>query len=291
MANDLISEFQIIIKYDKDNSRPDVLFSSMSEMISAFYKIDETLVNVLGQKVRFNFVLENVENGSIKATIARFLKSFDSEDVQNLDHKKLIGKFIDKGRLRVIEMLDKDEITPELVSEFEKEIMDSAKPLLPKGVEPSPISRTDLIDGIERSVSASAMLGAGEKITYQMDGNKIDIQKSVTIDQKLYDVKFLANGKRTEQGTILKVKKADLLGTSKWEFLFEGKSLKAGIKDVNWLNRYHKKAVHVDPGDSLKVVWEYEIVSAKGKPSATEHTIIRVVEVLPGEYEDQQELL
>jgi hypothetical protein len=290
MADELVSEFEIIIQFDKEKARPEVLFASMSEMVSAFYKIDETLANVLDAKVRFNFVLEKVENGSLKAKFVRFLKSFDSNDVQNLDYKKMAGKYLDSGRLKVIEMLNNETITPEVVSDFEKELMDSAKPLLPKGKSPIPLSKNDLINGLEKSVFASAMLGDGERITYIEGKDRVDIKNTVSIDQKLYDIKFLANGKRTERGTILKVKKADLLGTSKWEFLSEGKTLKANIKDEDWLNQYHRKMVRVDPGDSLKVVWEYEIYSDGGKPSATNHTITKVVEVIPGQYEDQQRL-
>ena len=291
MEDELVSEFEIIIQFDKEIARPDVLFASMSEMVSAFYKIDETLANVLDAKVRFNFVLEKVENGSLKAKFVRFLKSFDSNDVQNLDYKKMAGKFLDKGRLKVIELLGNETITPEIVSDFEKEIMDSAKPLLRKGKEPLPLSRNDLIYGLEKSVSASAMLGAGEKITYISNDEKVEIKNTVTFDQKLYEVNFLVNGKRTEKGMTLKVKKADLLGTSKWEFLAEGKPLKAKIVDKSWLDDYHRKVVHVDPGDSLKVVWEYEIVAENGKPAATNHTITKVVEVIRGEFEDQQDLI
>ncbi len=50
---------------------------------------------------------------------------------------------------------------------------------------------------------------------------------------------------------ILKVKKPDYLGTSKWEFVFEH-AIEAKILDVDWLVRFQNRREDVRPGDAIR---------------------------------------
>ena len=49
----------------------------------------------------------------------------------------------------------------------------------------------------------------------------------------------------------LKIKKPDYLGTSRWEFKHNDRTLEARIEDVEWLSKFQSRIVDVRPGDSI----------------------------------------
>jgi len=51
---------------------------------------------------------------------------------------------------------------------------------------------------------------------------------------------------------ILKVKKPDYLGDSKWEFKYENRKLEAKIKNSKWLSDYQQGKIDIRPGSSLR---------------------------------------
>jgi hypothetical protein len=51
---------------------------------------------------------------------------------------------------------------------------------------------------------------------------------------------------------ILKVKKPDYLGQSKWEFHHGGRTIEAKINHLDWLNKFQNREIDIRPGDAIK---------------------------------------
>ena len=58
---------------------------------------------------------------------------------------------------------------------------------------------------------------------------------------------------------ILKIKKPDYLGDSKWQFKHGKKTMEMKILDDAWLNRFRMKQVTIAPGDSLRAIVKSEV--------------------------------
>jgi hypothetical protein len=58
---------------------------------------------------------------------------------------------------------------------------------------------------------------------------------------------------------ILKVKKPDYLGESKWEFKHENKTIPMKILDIDWLKAFQNREIDIRPGDSIRA--EVQIIT------------------------------
>ena len=91
---------------------------------------------------------------------------------------------------------------------------------------------------------------------------------------------------------ILKVKKPDYLGDSKWLFKHGNGTISAKITDQQWLNDFQNRKIDVRPQDSLVCVvkiivkydYNYEVIS-------TTHEVTEVTKINPRPSEDSQLLL
>ena len=79
---------------------------------------------------------------------------------------------------------------------------------------------------------------------------------------------------------ILKVRKPDYLGESKWEFVLD-RGFDAKIIDIDWLNRFQNRIEDVRPGDAIRANVRTEIrYGYEGEVVGVRHTIVKVIEVV-----------
>jgi hypothetical protein len=81
----------------------------------------------------------------------------------------------------------------------------------------------------------------------------------------------------TESIRIIKVKKPDYLGKSKWGFKYSGHLIEAKILDEGWLTQFHNRRVELQPGDSLRVLLREQV--SYGYDNEIVHVEYDVVEV------------
>ena len=87
----------------------------------------------------------------------------------------------------------------------------------------------------------------------------------------------------TKGERIIKIKKPDFLGNSKWEFKYNGHAIEAKIVDQSWLQKYQANQQSLNPGDSLRVMLAEEV--SYGYDSEIvhiEYEVVEVLDVLPG---------
>lgn len=78
----------------------------------------------------------------------------------------------------------------------------------------------------------------------------------------------------------LLLKKPDLLGNSKWEFMFLGKSIRAEIKDIEWLKKVHAGEI-TGFGSKVtipvRIMIQYDVdVNYDTIPNTHKYTILKV---------------
>jgi len=80
---------------------------------------------------------------------------------------------------------------------------------------------------------------------------------------------------------VIKPKKIDLLGTSKWDCIMDGKTREMKVEDNSWLERYHKREIDIQSGDSLRVklktTYSYNTNSSKTKIT---YDIVEIFDVI-----------
>jgi hypothetical protein len=111
----------------------------------------------------------------------------------------------------------------------------------------------------------------------------IELPRKIKMDETLFigeERKALPN----TQQLILKIKKPDYLGDSKWEMKHGNNKLLCKIDDATWLEKFKSKKVFAFPGDSLhciiQVLNEYD---SKLNLKKSEYTIVEVLNVIQGE--------
>ena len=80
---------------------------------------------------------------------------------------------------------------------------------------------------------------------------------------------------------ILKVKKPDYLGESKWDFRHGGRSFPAKVIHREWLESFQNRDVDIRPGDSVRS--KVEIINRydfDGELISTDYNILQVIEVI-----------
>ena len=80
---------------------------------------------------------------------------------------------------------------------------------------------------------------------------------------------------------ILKIKKPDYLGDSKWEFRHRKEAINARIEDAEWMNRFRNREIALKPGDSIKATVNIEVkYDFDREVTAVNHTITKIIEVI-----------
>ena len=146
-----------------------------------------------------------------------------------------------------------------------KNIKDVVKPLTNEGYDKLQFEQ----DGqITEEISADE----GKKI-YNMDAESLEFQPRV------HKTTFAAK---------LKVKKPDLLGDSKWSFIFD-RQIEAKIEDVVWIKQFQKGDIPIPVGSYLDVILrqENEIDENNHPTGNANYYIVEVNGVIPPSEQDE----
>ena len=256
------SEFGIEIDYKKNSENPSRVFQAMSDLIDAFQRIDKRLVEVINPKIEPIIILEDIHSGSIKAWLRIAVKSNPDDARYPKNWKPLVGQFLITGNKSLIDFIkNKSRINNILeLKPLEDQIMQLAEignfKLLPTY---SPLKPRKLLESLKDvSVSLSPLI-EGDSVKYiSLDHGDSGINIKFKLSAE--NIEDLMTKETTvKQGEkILKIKKADYLGESMWDFKHGQLTIQANIFDKGWLTDFQSGRIKILPGDSLRaVVGEY----------------------------------
>lgn len=263
MADQSFVDFDIRIEFVRGEGDPTRVFRSMAGLIDAVQRLDTHLAPMLGATVRTSLVLQDIEAASLKSRLRTVIESIPDEPLQQGEIKRLVGHFLLKGKHKVLDwcggrkqISDRVEVN-ELESDLNKLARESDIEVLPAY---APIDTPSLLSDISAVNDAMAPLERRDQATFSSGEGRSafspDLIVSGDVIREIVTKERLQNtGER-----ILKVKKPDYLGTSKWTFKYGMQMVEAKILDLVWLQRFQSGEVSLLPGDSLRVTL-YEEVS------------------------------
>lgn len=269
-------ELGLVIDYEPGKTLAvDVLQAAMG-MIGALDRLDAALLSSINTSLEPVSVLNDIQHSSLKMLFARALRNIPDELVQNMDWKKWVGSILIKGKYKLLQNLEADapEIRTILV-DLESEYGAAPGGLL--GYTPPTVANVrEALDGVSKARAALP----GQRMEVQTEFGDIIIPEATppssapAIDGPQHSV--------TNTGVeYFKIKSPDMLGSSQWQVLRNGRSTRVDMLHKDWLDAYHARKFNLLPGDSLRCAYEETVVyDGQGNELERKLSVIEVQEVI-----------
>jgi hypothetical protein len=289
------SDFGLKIDFGDDRKNSARFFVALSKLINFCEFVDQTLASSLDSSLQPIILLEDLEKGSLLIWLKTALQLVDDDALSNLSLRKLFGKYAVKAKYILIDFLEKkttisnaDEIQvlqAELINEYEETFGASLSPLT--------INQRQITDCIRKYQDALHDLNEDDKVYYLSPSSRPSIQFNRTFDvspETLEDI-ITKETISSELNMVLKIKKPDYLGDSKWQFKHGKNTMSVKILDENWLNQFRSRQITIAPGDCLRATVRSEIKYDSNYELISEnYEVIQVLEVIQAESHIQQKL-
>lgn len=251
--NDL--QFEIYIDFKPSEGDPSRVFRTMANLVDSLRELDSDLASMVSITFKPELVLEEIKGGSIKAWFRAVINDLPDEALKDGSFKKILGHFLIKAKYKILKWIDeKDTIESiEEIKELEGELLALAEETDVKYLPAyAPIATDRLLTHINSINNSMAPLIEEDKVSYISSEGTTEINNKLDISNEII-VNLLTNETIETNGVrILKIKKPDFLGQSKWFFRYQGHQIEAKISDSNWLNSYQGREKDLQPGDSIK---------------------------------------
>jgi hypothetical protein len=277
-------DFGIEIGFDKDSPDPSRVFKSMSALIDSLHALDVELVKSIDVHLEPVLMLEDVEAGSLRAWLRSLVNSVDDNALKEGDWKKVVGTYLIRAKYILVRFLDGKERleSRDEVESLQRQLLTAAEET---GVRKmpiySPITTRSLLGGIQEVNSALALLATKDNAKFMSTAGDANFNRTFQFSMESLEDLLTRETISNEATLILKVKKPDYLGESRWEFHFENRTIEAKIRDMEWLGKFQSREEDVRPGDALKARVSTEIrYSYEGEVISTKYTLEHVIEVI-----------
>jgi hypothetical protein len=279
-----VVDFGIQIDFDRDSRDPARIFRAMSNLIYSFQQLDYALVGSIDVSIEPILMLENVEAGSLRTWLRESVLSVEDGSLRSGDWKKIVGQYLVRGKYILLRFLENKKTlsSRDDLLRLQHELVSAAEETQVRGIPIySPVPMPKLLGGIKSVNEALSELGNLDKAKFiSSDG---DVAMNPILAFSLSEMEELLTREviTNESTLILKVKKPDYLGESKWEFVFEH-AIDAKILDSDWLSRFQRREVDVRPGDALRALVQTQIrYGYDGDVIGISYTVLQVIEVIP----------
>jgi hypothetical protein len=284
-------DFTIYIDFVKDEGDPSRVFKSMSGLIDAFSELDQQLIGIFGKESATELVLSGVESGSIKSKLRSIIIDLPDEALGNFETKKIIGHFLLKAKYALLKWSEEHEEIKsiEQIREIEGELVELAEETGIKHLPAYfPIEKKQLLSQINTIHNSLSVLDERDVIRYESEVGDIELSKKIGVSPSLVREILTREVLKSTGVRIVKVKKPDYLGKSKWGLKYSGHSIEAAMEDLNWLHAFQNNKELLQPGDSLKVIMQEEVsYGYNSEVVQTNYSIIEVIEVIHPKHQEQ----
>ncbi|NEQ73203.1 MAG: hypothetical protein F6K23_09015 [Okeania sp. SIO2C9] len=277
-----MADFGYKIDFARDTEDPERVFRAMLGLIEFSKVTDNTLIKYLDVEIESTLVLENIEQGSFIVWFKNILNPVDPNQKINV---KSICSYLGRGKLDIIKFMnDRNTINNRSEILELQEILKESPPETesnPLGIYTAP-SDKELLSNIDKFCKASSELKKSDQLFYLIKKSTFPVNRHFYLSEESKEKLLFKEVIENELTMILKVKKPDYLGESKWEFKHEKRRIEAKIADLEWLQSFRNGDVFIFPRASIKAI--VKIVSKYdhgGKLISSQYTIKKVIEVIP----------
>jgi hypothetical protein len=280
------ADIEIRVEFERGAGDPTRVFRTMTGLIESAQNLDAHLALGIGASVRTSLVLQDVEAASLKAILRTVVSSLPDEAVKAGEVKKVIGHYLIAAKHRILDWCgQRDEIgSREEVKQLQDEVHALAEASDVKVIPAyAPIELTTLLSDITAIREALSHLAANDAASFTSAEGQSIYNRRLHVSEAMVQELVTRETIPTESERIVKVKKPDYLGTSKWEFKYAGHAIEAKILDVVWLQRFQSNLEALSPGDSLRVVLREEVAYGYDSEIVNiDYTVLKVLDILPG---------
>lgn len=277
------NEFILRVDFVKGRNEASKVFECIASSINALSYFDNKFIEQFYNKTDCFIALDDIEKGSIKAFLRNIISDIPDETLRSGEIKKIIGHFLVVAKYKLCEWLsDEEPINSNRLKELQESINLSASQIgVDQVVGYQPISSAELVQVIIKLTKATYTLSDGDQLYYQSKSGEVTMPTKRNISQEEIETLLISSTKTSETEAVLKVKKPDYLGNSKWNFRWNDSSIDAKIESKEWLSSFQQGEVAVLPGDSLKaVVKTHTTTDIHDQVIKIEFAISEVLEVL-----------
>lgn len=285
----------IRIEYEKGSKAPSRIFRSAAELIDAFYSVERDLAESINADISPVILLEEIHSGSIWIWLKTVLENTSDDALLNLDWKPLVGQFLVKGKQKILEFLDgKEGIESSVqISLLQHELLE-LNPAKEVSHLPMPeiVPAKRLLTDCKQISDALDFLLPTDRVIFESDSGAIEMNKAFKISSDEIESILTKTEEVVETDMCLKVKRPDYLGSSRWEFKCNDRTIEAKIDDVDWLSKFQTRRYDVRPGDSINARVRVTIKrDQKGLIVAERFAIISVIDTIESTPSFQPSLL
>lgn len=287
-------DFIIRVDFEKSSQDPSRVFSTMTSLIQTFQSIDSDLAKTIDSNINPVLLLEDVESGSLKTYLRNILTSMDDNAIKDFDWKKLVGAYLYKAKYKILEFIDQNPTIDERkqIESLQEDLLFLAEETKVRGLPgyaPIPINR--LLKGIKKISSSTSSLANEDTIEYITKDGIIKFNKDFKYDSEKIESLLTREILKSTNEMVLKVKKPDYLGESKWDFKHGDHPMQAKVIHTEWLTDFQSRSFDLRPGDSIRAMVEIEVsYGFKNEIIATHHFIKKVLNIIPGQLENENDL-
>ncbi len=281
---DYPTSFLVTFNFEKNIRDPQRILATASSYIEALQNCDKMLLKSFHSELSTVLIIDNIEFGSFKIWLQQLIENIDNEALYELDPKKLIGKFLVKGKYLLLRALGKNNALPskEELSQTANQIHASAQET---GVLTMPaysrIPEIEIAQNMKMLAEALSKLKEKESASFSSSEGNVQIAPGIAITDRQITELLASRTIENESEIILKVRKPDFLGETGWVFLFDKRNLSATIKDKEWLEQFHSGELDIRPGDALRVrLKETTQYDDSGNVIADDRAIVKVIEII-----------
>lgn len=285
--SDVISELiEIRIEFERGAGDPSRIFRAMAGLIESTQQLDSHLALSIGANVRTSLVLQDVEAASLKAKLKTIIEDLPDEALKNGEVKKVIGHYLFKAKHKLLDWCsERDKITnrkevKHLEAELHKLAEESDIKLIPAYAQ---METATLLSDINSVNNALDCLSQNDLATFTSPQGSSTYNPNLTVSPGIVQELITRETIPTEGVRILKVKKPDYLGNSKWGFKYGQHMIEAKVLDNDWVMKFQNNHHSLNPGDSLKVILREEVAYGYDNEIVyAEYEVLEVLEVIRG---------
>lgn len=285
-------DMEIKIDFARGQGDPTRIFRSMVLLIEAFQEIDQHLAPMFGVSVKTSLLLEDVEASSLKSKLRTVVNSIPDEALKTGEVKKIIGHFLVIAKHKILDWceerttIDNYAEVKKLGNDIKNLAQETDIKLLPAYGQ---IDTPNLLSGIAKIRDAVSPLDANDKATFSSPNRTSKFNPNLIVTDAIIK-EIVTKTTLTNKGEkIIKVKKPDYLGSSKWTFKYGNSTIEAKINHHEWLGKFQSGKILLTPGDSLRVtLYEAVMYGFDNEVVHTDYEVLTVHEVVYGPSDDRQ---
>lgn len=277
-------DYCITLTFKPGVQRPQRLFRAAADFIESLQQLDVTLVSAIDSKIQPVFLLERIEEGSVRIWVKQFLEAVPDDSIRNLDWKPAVGQYLVDVKHVILRYLD-DNKSLGTHNEFHKLTSRVYDAVAQSGALKYPaykqIPASDMAKCMAQICESVSTLQEGERVIISNDNGDSGLDSSAIITQEQIEDLLARNTIRNSSELILMVRKPDFLGTSMWEFRHDKKTFSAKIADEQWLKEFQGGKLDIRPGHALRVLLDEDTIYGEdGDVIRADRTITKVIGVI-----------